>query len=224
VHRVVRTPGVRAALFVVVASALSACGGGSSATTFDAIAQTAASSTSAGALRVAGPRADAAVAGQHYEFMPELADPGADSVTYAIENKPRWATFDGTSGALSGVPADGDVGSRQRVRVSASVRGATAVHEFDLQVVAQADGTAEVALDAPVTRTDGSSLGNLAGYRIYYGKTATRLDRFVDVKDASAPGAQVSGLTPGTWYFAAIAYDASGFESAPTDVGSKTIG
>jgi hypothetical protein len=224
VHRVVRTAGVRAALFVVVASALGACGGGSSATVADVSAPPTASSTTAGTLQISGPRVDAAVANQRYEFVPEIGDVGTANVTYSVDGKPAWATFDATSGVLSGVPSGADVGSRQRVRVTASTAGASSTHEIDLQVVATADGAAEVALSAPATRTDGSTIGDLAGYRIYYGKTATRLDHFVDVKDASVPGAQVSGLTPGTWYFVATAYDASGFESETTEVASKTIG
>jgi hypothetical protein len=224
VHRVVRTAGVRAALFVVVASALGACGGGNSATNGAAAAPPTAGSTSAAGLQVAGPRLDAAIAGQRYEFLPEIGDVDTNSVVYTIENRPAWATFDAATGVLGGVPAASDVGSRQHVRITATAGGASATHEFDLQVVATAAGVAEIALNAPLTRTDGSSLGNLAGYRIYYGKTATRLDHFVDVKDAGVAGAQVSGLTPGTWYFVATAYDASGFESEPTEVASKTIG
>jgi hypothetical protein len=216
---------VRACALVVLA-ALAACGGGGSgeSTTTLGGAPPTSSSTTAGTVAIGGPRIDAAVANQFYQYVPEMSDTSGAEVVFAIENKPSWATFDTGAGTLSGTPTGADVGSRGAVRISAVAGGSRATVEFQLQVVASADGVASVSLDAPVTRTDGTALQNLAGYRIYYGKTATRLDQFVDVKDRAATSAVVSQLTPGTWFFAATAYDANGFESEPTDLAQKQIG
>jgi hypothetical protein len=216
---------VRACALVVLA-ALAACGGGGSgeSTTTISGAPPTSSSTTAGTVAIGGPRTDAAVANQFYQYVPEVGDTSGAEVVFAIENKPSWATFDTAAGTLSGTPTGADVGSRGSVRISAIAGGSRTTVEFQLQVVASAEGVASVSLGAPVTRTDGTALQNLAGYRIYYGKTATRLDQFVDVKDRAATSAVVSRLTPGTWFFAATAYDANGFESEPTDLAQKQIG
>jgi hypothetical protein len=211
---------------LVVFAAVAACGGGGSEGDASTIvgAPPTSSSTTVGAVAIGGPKADAAVANQFYQFVPEIGDTSGADVVFAIENKPAWATFDAAAGTLSGTPTGADVGSRAAVRISAVAGGSRTTVEFQLQVVASADGVASVSLDAPVTRTDGTALQNLAGYRIYYGKTATRLDRFVDVKDRAATSAVVSQLTPGTWFFTATAYDANGFESEPTELAQKQIG
>jgi hypothetical protein len=216
VHRAPRTFAVRSCVLVVLA-ALGACGGGGDAEINGA-------PTASSSVAIGGPNADAAVANQYYQYVPEVGDLAGADVAFTVENKPAWATFDGATGMLTGTPASADVGSRSTVRIVAAAGGKRATVEFQLQVVASADGLANVALDAPLTRTDGSALQNLAGYRIYYGKTKARLDQFVDVKDRAATSAIVSQLTPGTWYFAATAYDANGLESDPTDLQQKTIG
>jgi hypothetical protein len=222
VHRALRIPAVRACVCVAILS-LAACGGGGEGTTTIAGAPPTSSSTTTGATSIAGPAVDAAVANQPYEYVPELGDSGGADVAFSVENKPAWATFDAVAGTLSGTPGSADVGSRSTVRITATVGGRRSTVEFQLQVVASADGVVNLALGAPQTRTDGSALRDLAGYRIYYGKTATRLDHFVDVKDRTATGAVVSQLTPGKWYFVATPYDANGFESEPTSLASKTI-
>lgn len=217
-HRVIRTAMVCAC--VAVAGSLAACGGGADSASGAGPASS--SSTVAGAT-LSGPRADAAVADQLYEYVPETGDFAANAVAFSIENKPAWATFDAAGGVLRGTPTRADIGAKSTVRITAAAGSTRQVLEFQLQVVATAEGVVSIALGAPLTRTDGSALANLAGYRIYYGKTATRLDQFVDVKDGRATSADVRSLTPGTWHFAATAYDANGLESDATDVASKTV-
>jgi hypothetical protein len=224
VYRAFRTPMVRACALVVLVS-LAACGGGSGdESPVVSGAPASGGSTAAGAVAISGPKVDAAVADQRYEFVPDVGDTGGAEVAFSIENKPAWATFDQAAGTLSGTPTGSDVGSRSTVRITATAAGKRATLELQLQVVATAAGVASIALEAPTTRTDGTVLQNLAGYRVYYGKTATRLDQFVDVKDRAATGVEVARLTPGTWYFAATAYDANGLESEPAELGNKTIG
>jgi hypothetical protein len=218
-NRVVRSTAVCA--FVV--ATLAACGGGSGGTVEPSANGTPASGSSAtGSLT--GPRTDAAVADLPYEYVPEFAGSAGATVAFAVENKPAWATFDESSGILAGTPTAAEVGRTSTVRITATAGGAKSTLEFELKIVASAVGTANVSLDGPQTRTDGSALSNLAGYRIYYGKTATRLDQFVDVNDRAARSADIERLTPGTWYFAATALDVHGFESELTSVSSKTIG
>ena len=84
-------------------------------------------------------------------------------------------------------------------------------------------GTATVNWTAPTTNTDGSSLTNLAGFRIAYGTSQTNLDRSVDLDNASLSTYTVNNLSSGTWYFAVYAVNASGVESDISNIGSKAI-
>ncbi|XXF30830.1 tandem-95 repeat protein [Vibrio sp. SCSIO 43086] len=56
-----------------------------------------------------------------YQFVPAaLDDDPADTLTYLIANKPPWATFDKTTGALSGTPSNSDVGTYPDIVISVS--------------------------------------------------------------------------------------------------------
>jgi hypothetical protein len=75
----------------------------------------------------------------------------------------------------------------------------------------------------PTTDTSGAALTDLAGYRIYYGMSATDLSQTVQL----SIGIQtyvIDALGPGTWYFAIKAVTSTGAESALSNVASKTIG
>ncbi len=41
---------------------------------------------------------------QNYQFTPNATDPDDDNLTFSIQNKPTWATFEPTTGTLSGTP------------------------------------------------------------------------------------------------------------------------
>ena len=76
---------------------------------------------------------------------------------------------------------------------------------------------------APQTSTDGSTLTNLAGYRIYYGTDVTQMTRKVDVTNAGVLTYVIEGLTPATYYFAVTAINSLGHESARSNAGRKII-
>jgi len=46
-----------------------------------------------------------------YSFTPTFFDPDNDTPLFSIINKPEWAEFDSSTGQLSGVPGNADVGS-----------------------------------------------------------------------------------------------------------------
>lgn len=71
-------------------------------------------------------------------------------------------------------------------------------------------GTAMLAWDAPTTRVDGSLLTDLAGYRVYYGRTSRSYQRVTDVSLTTE--AEIGGLPSGRVYFSVSAYDALGRE------------
>ena len=76
---------------------------------------------------------------------------------------------------------------------------------------------------APTQNTDGSTLTDLVGFRIYFGTCSGSLTYMVNVTNAQATSYVVSGLTSGTWFFAVTSYGSEGTESAGSAVASKTI-
>ena len=76
---------------------------------------------------------------------------------------------------------------------------------------------------APTDNTNGTPLTDLAGYHIHYGTTKDNLTQVIDLSTTSTTEYEITGLSPGTYYFAISAYTAQGSESAESDVGYKTI-
>jgi hypothetical protein len=90
-------------------------------------------------------------------------------------------------------------------------------------VTSTGDGTATLTWIAPTQNTNGTEVSNLAGYTIYYGKEASALSKTITVPGAATTTYVVSGLAPGTYYFAVSAYTASGTDSALSDIESASI-
>jgi hypothetical protein len=59
-------------------------------------------------------------AGSQYDFVPTASDLDGDSLTFSIDNKPSWASFNPDTGALSGTPQTSDAGSYAGVTISVS--------------------------------------------------------------------------------------------------------
>lgn len=89
--------------------------------------------------------------------------------------------------------------------------------------VPSTDGTADLSWQAPTRNTDGTSLSNLAGYRISYGASPTALVRTIQVANPGTTRYTVRNLSPGTWYFAVRAYTSTGTESDSSNVRSKVV-
>lgn len=82
---------------------------------------------------------------------------------------------------------------------------------------------ARLSWTPPTRNTDGSTLANLAGYRIHYGTSATALVQSIQVANASATSYTVANLSPGTYYFAVRAYSNAGTESDLSNAVSKVV-
>ena len=75
----------------------------------------------------------------------------------------------------------------------------------------------------PTTQTDGAMLADLAGYRIHYGKSASTLDKTIEVRNPTVSSYVVEGLAPGTYYFAVTAFTSRNHESERSNAGRKQI-
>ena len=81
--------------------------------------------------------------------------------------------------------------------------------------------TATVSWTPPTTNTDNTPLTNLAGFRVVYGTSPTALNQTVEIANPLAVSRIITGLTPGTWFFAVRAYNSLGVESDMSNVVSK---
>jgi len=70
--------------------------------------------------QIAGLPATAVAPGSNYMFMPEASDPDGDVLSFQVSNNPGWASFDTTTGAISGRPGESDIGSYADVTISVS--------------------------------------------------------------------------------------------------------
>ncbi|MCS6096591.1 Ig-like domain-containing protein [Shewanella baltica] len=74
--------------------------------------------------------------GVQYQFTPTASDVNGDTLTFSIVNKPVWATFNPTTGTLSGTPSNQDVGITNSIVISVSDGTLSAsLPAFNLSVV-----------------------------------------------------------------------------------------
>jgi hypothetical protein len=74
-------------------------------------------------------------------------------------------------------------------------------------------GNALVSWTPPTQNTDGSNLDDLAGYRIYYGRSSGNYSDTIDIDNLGLASFLVEGLDETTWCFAMTAVNMSGVES-----------
>ena len=86
-----------------------------------------------------------------------------------------------------------------------------------------APGSARLAWRSPMTRADGSAIGTLSGYRVYYGSARGAYSGNLFVVGGANMTGTVTGLGAGTWYFTVATVDASGNESGHGYEMSKKI-
>lgn len=221
-------------LFIVLsAAALSGCGGGdeesapASGTAQPSPAPTPTPtppSPSNRAPTISGSAPAAVNAATAYNFVPTSADADGDTLAFSIQNKPAWAAFNTSTGRLSGTPGVADIGTYSNISISVSDgQASTALNAFAIAVNAVSNGRATLSWTAPTENTDGSTLSNLAGYRIRYGTSAASLTNAIVIDNASVTTYVVEDLAPATWYFAVTAVSSAGAESTNSNVASKQI-
>jgi uncharacterized protein YjdB len=146
----------------------------------------------------------------------------SDSTTQNLTTTVTWsssntgiATISNAAGS-KGLATSVAAGSTTITATSGSVSGTTS-----LTVTAPVTGNATLAWSAPATNVDGSTLTDLAGYKIYYGTSPGSYTKVIDVGNVTT--SVVNNLAPGTYYFTVTAYNIYGVESSYSNEASKVI-
>lgn len=163
-------------------------------------------------------------AGSPYSFVPTATDGSGGTLTFSIANKPSWASFSTANGALTGTPSAANAGTYTGIVISVSNGTASAsLTAFSISVNQASNGSATLNWTAVTQNTNGTALTDLAGYKIYYGTSASAMDTVVTISNPTVNTYLVSNLSSGTWYFGVAAYASDGSQSAISNVGTKTI-
>jgi hypothetical protein len=180
-------------------------------------------STSNRAPTITGAPVVATSALQTYSFTPVAADADGQRLTFSIVNKPDWATFNATTGSLTGTPTSANLGTTSGIVISVSDGVASAsLPPFSL-TVSMPVGVAELIWTKPTRNEDGTALANLAGYRIRYGASSSALSQTFVVSSPDTTTASIEQLAAGTWYFTVASFTAAGVESAQSAVISAPV-
>jgi hypothetical protein len=176
---------------------------------------------------ISGTPSQQVTAGEAYTFTPAASDADNDNLIFSVANLPNWARFNTANGALSGIPTDNDTGQYSNIIITVSDGTDTAsLRPFNLTVEASiqvATGDISLSWVAPSTRFDGTalSLSEIAGYKIYMGTSANRLEPVLDLEDGSLDRYVMEDVENGTYYFAITAYDTAGSESDFSNIVTK---
>jgi hypothetical protein len=176
------------------------------------------------APQISGTPATRVNEGQNYVFTPSASDADDDTLTFSISNQPDWASFDDSAGTLSGTPGAGDVGVYSNISITVSDGQASAtLGPFDITVDAISLGSVSLSWTAPTQNEDGTTLTDLAGYKLYWGTTPGSYTESVTIDNPSVLTYVVENLAPGTYEFVATSFNTSGVESRYSGAATKVI-
>lgn len=211
-----------------LAAALAACGGGGDEDTATITPDTGAPPAPPAnqAPTISGSPPTAVVAGQSISFTPTASDPDGDSLTFSIQNRPSWLSFDQNSGRISGTPEPAQVGSYSNIVISVSDgQLSDSLSPFSISVEQAGSSTGAVTLNwsPPTQNTDGTPLTDLVGYAFYWGTSPGSYPNRIQVDNAAITTYVIDNLSPDTYYFVATAIKANGTESSFSNEAVKQV-
>jgi hypothetical protein len=213
--------GFRFVLFACVVAVASGCNGGGDGS---GEASSASASAADGAPKISGTATTAAKANSAYSFTPAASDANGDKLSFQIQNKPGWATFNTVTGQLTGTPGIAEIGTYANIVISASDGGHTAsLPAFTITVSGASANGVTVSWAAPTENVDGSALTDLGGFVLAYGTSEAALTQTVRIDNPSIDTYVLDDLASGTYYFGVKAYSSDGTESAMSTLVSKVI-
>ena len=84
-------------------------------------------------------------------------------------------------------------------------------------------GSVTLSWAAPTQNEDGTTLTDLAGYKIYWGTTSGNYPNSVTINDQNATSYVVDNLSSGTYEFVATSFNTSGVESRNSAPATKVV-
>jgi len=175
---------------------------------------------------ISGTPLTAITANHAYSFKPTAMDMDGDVLTFSMTGRPKWAVLNKQTGELTGTPTADQVGVYSNVEIAVSDGiTTTKLSKFAITVSPDVPVTKSVTLSwlAPSQNVDGSALTNLAGYRIVYGTQSGNYSMSVAVDTVGLSSYVVDNLNTGKYYFALIARNSAGVESAPSSEVSVNV-
>ena len=171
-----------------------------------------------------GSPANAINAGDLYLFLPSASDVDGDEIRFSILNQPAWASFDTTTGELSGQPSLADVGVYADIQISVTDGLATTtLPSFSVSVDQLGVLSTTLSWTAPTENEDGTPLTDLAGFKIYWGTTPGSYTNSVTIDNPTVSTYVVENLAPGNYEFVATAFNAAGVESAYSNIATRSL-
>jgi hypothetical protein len=85
------------------------------------------------------------------------------------------------------------------------------------------NGSATLSWERPRRNLDGSAIGNLGGYFIYYGKDSAHLSGMIKITDPLVTTYTIDKLGTGVYYFRIVAFTDTGTKGDASPIVSKTI-
>jgi hypothetical protein len=152
--------------------------------------------------------------GEEWSFIPAASDPDGDALTFTVANQPVWTSFDESNGALSGEPQAEHEGNYPDIEISASDGAASDSLIFSVTVSQLGSGSVSLSWVPPTHNDDGSTLTDLASFKIHFGKSSGTYTEQVLIENPGITTYLVENLTPDTYYFATTAINSAGIESA----------
>ena len=105
---------------------------------------------------ISGTPPASAPVGAAYSFTPTASDPDGGTLTFAISNRPSWATFSTSTGRISGTPTTANVGTFANIGISVSDGSASAaLPAFTITVNAPANRPPTISGTPATTATVG---------------------------------------------------------------------
>ncbi len=173
---------------------------------------------------ISGSPSAAVKAGEQYLFTPSASDVDGDTLTFSVKNMPPWADFDAATGSLSGIPTIADIGVHADVAITVSDGDlSSSTPDFSIEVTSVATKSTTLSWTAPTENEDGTVLTDLRGFIIYYGSASGNYPNQIRIDNPSVTTYVVDNLSPGTYFFSAAAFNATGVESRLAGEVSKAL-
>ena len=165
-----------------------------------------------------------ATADYFYDFTPQASDPDGDTLTFSVQNLPNWASFNTSTGKVTGMPRMGDVGTFANILVSVSDgTDTTSLRAFAITVNEMGVLSTTLSWTPPTENEDGSQLMDLAGYKIYWGNRSGNYTKSVTISNPGMSSYVVENLPAGRLEFVATSFNTAGVESEYSNPMTKVL-